>query len=59
MRFLVEDQPNNLYAIVPEGREPLPALFDSREQALRLAIKLSQRAMSTRKTHLKLASGQR
>jgi len=57
MRFLVEDQPNNLYAIVPEGREPLPALFDSREQALRLANQLSQRA--TRKTHLKLASGQR
>jgi hypothetical protein len=55
MRFLVEDQPNNLYAIVPEGREPLPALFDSREQALRLANKLSQRAIH--KTRPKLASG--
>jgi len=55
MRFLVEDQPNNLYAIVPEGREPLPALFDSREQALRLANKLSQRAIH--KTCPKLASG--
>ncbi len=43
MRFRVEDRPKNLYAIVPEGREPLPALFDSREQAQRIADKLGQR----------------
>ncbi len=44
MRFRVEDRPKNLYAIVPEGCEPLPALFDSREQAQRIADKLNQRA---------------
>ncbi len=50
MRFSVKEQATDLYAIVPEGREPLPALFDNREQAQRLADKLSQRAASGGKT---------
>lgn len=57
MRFRVESQPHNLYAIVPEGHEPLPALFDSREQAQRLADKLCQRAEVSHDTRRELDHG--
>jgi hypothetical protein len=57
MRFRVENQPNNSYAIVPEGREPLPALFDNREHAQRLADKLCQRAASSHNTRRELGHG--
>ncbi len=57
MRFRVEAQPRNLYAIVPEEGEPLPALFDNREQAQRLADKLSQRADLSADTRRELGHG--
>jgi len=57
MRFSVKKQATDLYAIVPEGREPLPALFDNREQAQRLADKLSQRAVVSNNTRRELGHG--
>ncbi len=57
MRFRVEAQPNSLYVIVPEGREPLPALFDNLEQAQRLADKLCQRAEVSHNTPRELDHG--
>ena len=57
MHFRVEHRPQNLYVIVPEGREPLPALFDNCEQAQRIVDNLGRRASVGQKTRGELGYG--
>jgi hypothetical protein len=44
MSYVVQERPLGRYVIVSPGHEPLPALFESREEAQIIAIKLDMRA---------------
>ena len=51
MRYIVEERLPGWYMIVPEGREPLPALFRSRDKAQLIAEMLAASEQAQRPEH--------
>lgn len=44
MRFAVVEQTPNQFVIVPDGQEPLPAVFDTRQLAQEIAERMAASA---------------